>query len=337
MGHRRVGRRSASWRRIGVAGAVIAALALGACGSSDDGTASSATTASGATAVKVGYPLLSDSAPLLLGIEKGFFRRQGLDVEAVEQPAAATIIPSLVKHQVDLNAYPPLGVIAAAQKGLPLRIVGGLTQYGSPSGKPAGAIFIVKPGSEIRSFKDLEGKKIGVNGLRTASEFGVLEAVRRAGGDPSKVQVIEIPFTAMGDAVSSGRIDGALAADPVAAQLAASGKFDTSLGDPLADVLKGAPRVVIQTTKDYAARNPQVIERFRRALDESMTYASGHEDELRQVVSEKLGTPEELARQMRFPTLDAQVTPAGVDRLSEFLTEWKMIPKPVPADEVLLP
>ena len=65
--------------RRGLAGIVVAALlALAGCG--DDGGSSSAGEG-GVTKVKVGVLPISNVAPLYLGMKKGFFKEEGLEVE----------------------------------------------------------------------------------------------------------------------------------------------------------------------------------------------------------------------------------------------------------------
>ncbi|WP_406019719.1 ABC transporter substrate-binding protein [Nocardioides sp. NBC_00850] len=82
--------------RRGLATALVLAmpLALSACGgeSADE-------SAGGATEITVGVIPIVDVAPIYLGVEKGFFKEEGLDVNLELAQGGAAIIPAVASGQ----------------------------------------------------------------------------------------------------------------------------------------------------------------------------------------------------------------------------------------------
>src|SRR5262245_66357819 len=67
------------------------------------------------TAVKVGVLKLTSSAPIFIGVEKGFFREFGITPELVYFQAAAPIATALAAGQLDVGATgrpaPPFNIV----------------------------------------------------------------------------------------------------------------------------------------------------------------------------------------------------------------------------------
>src|SRR2546429_8552103 len=51
------------------------------------------------TRIRVGTIPIVDSAPLMIGIAKGFFRDEGLEVDTTPAPGGAAMLPSLAAGQ----------------------------------------------------------------------------------------------------------------------------------------------------------------------------------------------------------------------------------------------
>ncbi|GLY33474.1 hypothetical protein Kisp02_68390 [Kineosporia sp. NBRC 101731] len=66
----------------------VAALTLAACGGSDESSEPG-----GTTTVKVGLVPILDVAPVYLGVEQGFFEKQGLKLELQTAQGGAAIVP----------------------------------------------------------------------------------------------------------------------------------------------------------------------------------------------------------------------------------------------------
>src|SRR5262249_45994818 len=128
--------------------------------------------ASAEARVKVGALKLTSSAPLFIGVEKGFFKEFGVDPELVYFQAAAPIATALAAGQLDVGAT---GLTAALYNivlgGEQLWIVADKGREWP--GYPLVAIVVQKElwDSGLRSVKDLRGRRIGVTQLGSTFHF----------------------------------------------------------------------------------------------------------------------------------------------------------------------
>src|SRR5258706_8683138 len=115
-------------------------------------------------ATKIGVLKLTSSAPIFVGVEKGFFKEFGVEPELVYFQAAAPIATALAAGQLDVGAT---GLTAAlyniALGGEKLWIVADKGREWP--GYPLVAIVVQKElwdSGGLRSIRDLKGKRIGV-------------------------------------------------------------------------------------------------------------------------------------------------------------------------------
>src|SRR5581483_11296134 len=116
--------------------------------------------------VKVGVLKLTSSAPIFVGVEKGFFREFGVEPELVFFQAAAPIATAVAAGQVDVGAT---GLTAAFYNivlgGQKLWIVADKGR--DWPGYPLTAIVVQKDLWEdgLRTVAGLKGKRIGITQL----------------------------------------------------------------------------------------------------------------------------------------------------------------------------
>src|SRR5207244_11007840 len=181
---------------------VMAALLLAAiacCG----GAATAATQAT--VTVKVGVIPIADVAPVYLGIQKGFFRSRGLDIQPQQAAGGAVIIPSVVSGDYQFGFSNVVSELLAYAKGLKLQIVCP-GDAGAKAADDAWSGVLVQEDSPIRSARDLGGKTISVNTLNNIGDVTIREALRKRGAG-SDVHFVEIPFPEAVQALNAGRVD----------------------------------------------------------------------------------------------------------------------------------
>jgi NitT/TauT family transport system substrate-binding protein len=122
---------------------------------------------------------------------KGFFKDEGLDADVVVMGAAPSIA-ALTNGDIDFTLLTGT-VIRAAIRGLPVRLVAGL-MTSSP--------HVVLARTDIKSVKELNGKKIGLAGFGDATHVLARIILARNGVDPDK----EVQFVPLGP--DSGRFAG---------------------------------------------------------------------------------------------------------------------------------
>ena len=152
--------------------------------------------------VKVGVLKLTSSAPIFIGVEKGFFREFGVEPELVFFQAAAPIATALAAGQVDVGAT---GLTAALYNivlgGEKLWIVADKGREWP--GYPLTAIVVQKElwDGGLRGLPDLKGKRIGITQLGSTFHYHLGNVLEKHGLTLNDVKVV--PLQAMGAAMEA--------------------------------------------------------------------------------------------------------------------------------------
>ncbi|MER5794532.1 ABC transporter substrate-binding protein [Streptomyces sp. NPDC001980] len=307
-------------------------LATAACGSSG-GSSSTATSSGGTTTVKVGIIPIVDVAPLYLGQKEGFFSKRGLKLSTTLAQGGAAIVPGVTSGQFQFGFSNMTSLMIAQSNGVPVQAIANGVASTGVAGKDFGGL-VVKKGSSITSPKQLEGKKVAVNTLKNINETAVRESVRKAGGDPDKVNFVELAFDQMPAALDKGQIDAAMAVEPALATMKLQGASE--IASPLVDVGQNLTVAMYFTSTSYAQKNPAVVKKFQEAVAESLSYADAHPDEVRQIVTTYTKTPADVLAKVTLPKWPAEANRSSIETL-EKLSEQDGLFKTAPDLDKLLP
>ncbi|WP_306214555.1 ABC transporter substrate-binding protein [Actinoplanes sp. RD1] len=303
--------------------AVLAALTLvisaAACGSG--GTE---TTASGNVKVKIGVIPIVDVAPIYLGVQKGFFTEQKLEVSLETAQGGAAIVPGVVAGQYQFGFSNTVSLLLAGAQGLPLKVVANGVASTGEEGKDFGAV-IVKKGSPITSAKDLAGKRVAVNTLRNINTTTVSNVVRKAGGDPTTITYVELPFPDIVSAVAKGDVDAGQVVEPFLT--IATGQGDTQVVSNYAGTAPGLTVGMYFTSKQFAQQNADAVKGFTAAMTKSLEYASAHPDEARAVLTSYTKIDPAVQQKMVLPKWPATVDKASVQVLADLATQDGVLTK----------
>ncbi|MFE2067063.1 ABC transporter substrate-binding protein [Streptomyces sp. NPDC059467] len=307
-------------------------LATAACGSSG-GSSSTSPSSGGTTTVKVGIIPIVDVAPLYLGQKEGFFGKRGLTLSMTLAQGGAAIVPGVTSGQFQFGFSNVTSLMIAQSNGVPVQAIANGVASTGVAGKDFGGL-VVKKGSSITSPRQLEGKKVAVNTLKNINETAVRESVRKAGGDPDKVQFVELAFDQMPAALDKGQIDAAMAVEPALATMKLQGA--TEIASPLVDVAQNLTVAMYFTSTSYAQKNPAVVKKFQEAVAESLSYADAHPDEVRQIVTTYTKTPADVLAKVTLPKWPAEPNRSSIETL-EKLSEQDGLFKTAPDLDKLLP
>jgi NitT/TauT family transport system substrate-binding protein len=322
--------RSVPWRlRAAAALALVVPLVLSACGGSDD----TSTGSDGTTKVTVGVIPIVDVAPLYLGVKQGFFKAEGLDLDLQTAQGGAAIVPAVMSGQYQFGFSNATSLLLGASKGLDLEVVAAGNATTGVEGKDFGAV-IVKGDSTIKSAADLAGKKVAVNTLNNINTTTVNEAVRQAGGDPSGIQYVELPFPDIVSAVAKGDVDAGQVVEPFLTQALEAGDRQVSSNYAATD-----PSLMIGlyfTSGTYADKNAATVKSFTAAMDKSLDYADSHPDEARQIVSTYTDIDAATLAKITLPKWPTAIPTDAVQKLADLAVTDGLIEK-APDLSALLP
>ena len=287
--------------------AVVLTAGLAACGGgSSGGTASTSGASSGSEVKKVSVGIIPiiDVAPLYLGIQKGIFTKHGLEVTPKPAQAGAAIVPAVLAGEDQIGFSNVVSLLTAKEKGVPLvAVAGGSSSTGDPA-KDFNAVVVAKS-SKLQGAKDLVGKKVAINSLNNIGDTTVKTAVEKAGGDPSGVKFVEMPFPDMPAQLAAGKIDAAWVSEPFRSAVLAQG--GRALFDSLTETYSGLQVATYFTSQQLKAKDPELVEAFVAAINESLEYASAHPDEARAVLSTYTKITPEIAATVVLPAWPAKL------------------------------
>jgi len=300
-------------RVFGLAVTLATVVAAAGCGSSSSGAGDSAASGGGTTQVKVGVIPIVDVAPLYLGQKKGFFTKRGIDLKMETAQGGAAIVPGVVSGQFDFGFSNVTSLMIAQTKGVPIKsVVNGVSTTGKVGADVTGVA--VKKDSPVKSAKDLVGKKVAVNTLQNIGDTTVRESVREAGGDPSKVEFVEMPFDQMPAALDGGQVDAAWMAEP--ALTIAKGQGARVVASPFAATDPKLTVATYFTSTNLLKQSPDLVKKFTAAMTESLEYASQHPDEARQILTAYTKISGTVLKDLTLPSWPTEIDMASLQKLA---------------------
>ncbi|MFI1480155.1 ABC transporter substrate-binding protein [Streptomyces sp. NPDC020747] len=313
------------------AGAVF--VAATACGSSDSaGSDDDKASGGGTTTIKAGVIPIIDVAPLYLGQSKGFYSKRGIKLSLTSAQGGAAIVPGVVSGQFDFGFSNMTSLLVAQSKNMPVKAVANGVASTGKEGSDF-AELAVKKGSPLKSAKDVEGKKVAANTLNNICDTSVKESVRKDGGDPSKVEFVEMPFDQMPAALANGQVDAACVVEPALATIKSQG--GTTIASLFVDVSPDLTVAMYFTSQQYAQKNPEMVKKFQEATAESLAYADSHPDEARAIISTYTKIPKNLLETLTLPRWPADPDRASIERLSELGVQDGLFDKAPNLDKLL--
>jgi NitT/TauT family transport system substrate-binding protein len=320
-------------RRLLVPMATLALLSTAtACGGSDGGGGAVPTDASGTRQLTVGVIPIVDVAPIYLGQEQGFFEDRNIELELVPGSGGAAAVPGVVAGDFQFSFGNVTSVLLAASQGLPLRVV---AEGDSSTGDPETDFsFVVVPAdSPIQSAADLAGKTVAVNNVKNIGEVTIRKAVEDAGGDPGSLNFVELAFPDMPAAVAGGDVDAAWVVEPFVTVATGQGARKV-----LANFAEAVPDLTVATyftTEQVIAEDPELVDDFQAAIQQSLQYAQDNPDEVRRIVTTYTQIPPEVAAQMALPAFPQDINVESVKTVAELMQKYGITTEPVDVDALL--
>ncbi len=232
--------------------AALGALLLTGCKKSSENTSG------GPAKVRVGYIGLTCEAPIFTAVEKGFFKEVGLDVTLVKCEWA-NYKDVLALGGFDVTHHLVMYFLKPVEQGLDVKFTGGIHR---------GCLRVQAAAKgNIRSIKDLRGKRIGVPGMGTPPFIFANRVLGANGIDPSReITWLVFPAGELGLALDKGEVDAVADSEPIGSLLLADGKV-RNIADQAADApYKDEYCCAVLVNGKFLARNPKASAAATRAL-----------------------------------------------------------------------
>jgi NitT/TauT family transport system substrate-binding protein len=266
-----------------------------------------------AESVRAAYPSANvQFLPAFVALEKGFYKREGLDAELISVRNAVTAVQALIGGQIHFifSVGPQMPSIWEGSDIILLA-----QQVGRPTFS-----MIVTP--DIQKVTDLKGKKIGVSfgGSTFAGTKALLELYKM---NPEKdVQYVSIPGSQPKiAAMQQGIIQAALLAPP-SDYVAIKAGFNRLVN--LADLFKDTSFSGLAATGKTIRENPPFVKRMVRAIIRGVIHARDYPEDAIQTMVKHWRMERDVSVDA-YQLVKESLNPVPTEKGVELMAQWQAI------------
>ena len=273
-----------------------------------------------------------DSITPYVAVEKGFFKKYGLDVEVVEFRGDATHVKALLSGEIDvsINMGATQGIVSAS-KGAKIRlwvVANPITPYHFVARKESGT-----------TLQALVGKTVAVSGIGAISYHIPRIVLERSGIDPEKLQYVAVGSPAdRFKALVAGKIDATVVTNTEAAKLASYPEIVDLVNVP--KVVPEIPYEFGMAREEYIQKNSETVYKLAKAIIESNRWIAANKagtvEIARKILpdesTEVLGKAYDLA-DPRLWGVNGDISEASYKFTADFLKKVGYMETPLPYDQ----
>ena len=185
---------------------------------------------------------------------------------------------AVVTKSVDFGTFGIAAAILGGAVGEPVVVVGALSNKGMG--------VISKAGSDIKSVKDLKGKRVGIWPGSTQEVF-IMERLRMEGLSIKDVTAVRVPFGEMPAMLARGDVDAYVGAEPGPALSITSGAgqlVEYPYSTPM-----GGLNMIFGTHEDTVAKNPDLVKTMLKTHSQAVEFMMANKPVVTDMTVQKLG------------------------------------------------
>lgn len=276
-----------------------------------------------AVAVNIGY------VPLDVGMEYGLFRKQGLEIDAINFQGGAKIAQAMTAGAVDisLSAGPDMAFVA---KGAPEIAIASIAE------SAAFMVYIVGKRSNARGMAELKGKKIGITSPGSLTDW-LAERLNQVNGwtsESDRVTKVAVGGSAQATlaALKTGQVDASIGAPQLGYEL--EQEHEGRLLFDCSSYVGPIELYTIYASTALSQGDPDLVRRFLRGWLDSIAFMKAHRDETLRVASKVMATTPAIAGRTydslmsKFST-DGRFGDKALETLGQSFKDLDTLPDPV--------
>jgi len=214
--------------------------------------------------------------PMFVGVEKGLFKKHGVDVRLKVVNTGTDMVNAMKKREVQAGDMSVTTFLKARHDGDPFRVIGIIQSDATRSNADEPLAIVARKGSGIRTVEDLKGKRIGLAKAQTSDEYLKMVLARRGMKyEDVTIENIMAP-PALAPALKEGKVDAVVSWEP----------FNSIVLENVPEsytVIRGGGHlsyIMVATTHEPTLQaNPQVVRNFVAGLAAASQYTRQHRDE----------------------------------------------------------
>src|SRR5207253_9038376 len=154
--------------------------------------------------------------PMFVGVEKGFFKKHGVDVRLKVVNTGTDMVNAMQKREVQIGDMSVTTFLKARHGGDPFRVIGIIQNDATRSNADEPLAIVARKDSGIRpgTIEDLKGKRVGVAQAQTSDEYLKMVLAKRGMkyDDVTIVNIMAPP--ALAPALKEGKVDAVVSWEP---------------------------------------------------------------------------------------------------------------------------
>jgi NitT/TauT family transport system substrate-binding protein len=175
--------------------------------------------------VTVGATAIIASAGLFVGMERGYFSQQGLDIQTTIVANSNDTLPLVATGKMDVaNNAVTAFMVNAVNDGVNMKWVAGQAVYTKKHGTLG---LVVRKdlydSGQVRGLKDLKGRKVAVPIIAGGGAIVLDKGLAQVGLSKADVDLSELAVPNMPAALQNGALDAVMPAEPIVVQMADQG------------------------------------------------------------------------------------------------------------------
>jgi len=284
-------------------------------------------------------------AGIFIGLEKGYFKEQGINIDYKVFGSSSDFMPLIGAGQLDVAGIViAAGLFNSIANDIKLRIVG--DKQSILKGFTSTVAVVRKDLVDSGKYKtptDLKGLRFAVSALPSGTWYTYVEWARAKGIKESEIQWVELGFPQMAPSYRSKSIDAGSLFEPFLTQCLDQGLV-TVVGDSY-EVTPGATIVPIVYSEPFATQKKDLANKFMVAYmkgvrDYNDAYRKDkNRAETTKILANAVKMDPVLVERMRKGGLDPdqKVNKKWIITLQDFLFNHKYVPKKVDIDKIVDP
>ena len=279
--------------------------------------------------IKIATIPIDTGAEAFYALDQGFYKKAGLDASIERITNGPAITAAVVSGAVDIGFSNLVSLAIAFKKGVPITLIAPAGMY---SAKAPTSTCQVALNSPIRSAKDMNGKIFATNGLKNIGEFGPRAWIDANGGDSSTVKFVEMPFPDMAGALTQGRIDAALMAEPTMTEAKGQSRFLSNCYDGI------GPSYMIGayfTTTAWAAAHSDLVRKFQNAMRDTAIWANKNTAASAVILARESKMNPEIAAKMYRSVYPEKLEASAIQPIINVTAKYGGLPAAFPATDMM--
>ncbi|WP_033295336.1 ABC transporter substrate-binding protein [Amycolatopsis jejuensis] len=312
-------------------GVAVTASGCGLLGGSDDSGKSNGGSGVEKAKIKVSIMPTIDVAPFHLAVQNGYFKNEGLEVEAVDAASGDASLTKLIAGEVDIAyaSYTPF-FIAKSKGSADIKLVADASSAG-----PKSTEIVAMPNSNVKNVHDLAGKKIAITATNTICDTLTKSVMRDNGVDYSGVKWVSVSFPQIGAAVKRGDVDAGFLTEPF---ITASAKTNGTVEviDTASGGTKDFPTAGYGSLGKFTSGNPKTVAAFQRAMSRA-TKESADRSKIEPLMIQFSKVDEATAKLTNLLTFQSTLDARRIQRVPDLLQQFGSIQSRIDVASMIVP